>query len=211
MQCSRGYFTAVPALAVAALAMLAPVVLQAQGRRLPEREDSVLRADCRLAAQAIETGRPSPHFDWAMESISRCDETAGEALALAWRHAPTDSVTLMILGRSSREMKDQRIYEAAVAVARDVSRSWWPRQAALRLLASYVEPRVTFNEDGLRSEGRGHSSSHTAVREGSQPLVPGAIPQILVLLADLAANDPDPLLRNAARLIHDRIRYSAVP
>ena len=207
MQCSRGYFKEVPALAVAAIAMLAPVVLQAQGRRLPEREDPVLRADCRLAAQAIETGRPSPHWGWAMETISACDETAGDALAKLWRSVPTDSIVLMRLLRSAREIKDQRVYVAATTVARDASAAWWPRATALRLLAAYVDPGLRFHTEDLRPgpDSAGlviRTVSHWVQNDGSQPLAAGAIPEIQALLAELAASDPNPDVRYTAQHLH---------
>ncbi len=177
----------------------------AVGQESRENFDAKLRADCRLAAQALETGHPSPLWNRAVETIRRCDQTAGAALAVVWRQPPADSATLETLFFSSARVRDQRIFVETMAMARDVTASWWPRATALRVLAAFVDPLTLIEPDHLRPAPDSVSVfsvvSHFYQINGSEPLPADAVLQIKGLFESLALSDPDPGIRFAGRYL----------
>lgn len=54
--------------------MVSAAPLSAQ--RSTEANDAKLRANCRLAARTLETGHPSTHYEWAVNEIRRCEQSA---------------------------------------------------------------------------------------------------------------------------------------
>src|SRR5215218_9644020 len=70
------------------------------------------RNDCRLAAQTLSTGHPSPHYGWALEMAWRCTEAA-PALAAAIAEAATvrDTAFLNALTQPTIQLRDGRVFE----------------------------------------------------------------------------------------------------
>ncbi len=198
------------AISLTTLLALLPALAVGQGSR--ENFDAKLRADCRLAAQTLETGHPSPLWGRAVETIRRCDQTAGAALAVVWRQPPADSASLEDLFFSSARVRDQRIFLATMAMARDVTASWWPRATALRVLAAYVDPLTLVKPDYLRPAPDSVSLfsvvSHFYQINGSKPLPGDALLQIKGLVEALALSDPDPGIRFAGRYLGRALHMS---
>lgn len=181
----------------------------------PEASDEKLRADCRLAAQSIVTGRPEPLFDRAMQFITRCEVSAGDALGAAWRHPSADSTALEELYFASARVRDQRILNAIMAVAADPTRPWLPRATAIRVMAAYVQPAMALIPDEIRPRAdsivRYGMADHWVQREGSDLLLPGSHARIQQLLLRLASEDPDPALRHTAGFVERRLRRYFAP
>ena len=182
-------------------------------QRASEATDATLRADCRLATQAIEAGHPSPKWSWALETLLACEQSAGAAMAIAWRSAPDDSVALTGLVRLSQAVRDGRIFEATLVVASNPANGWWRRAAAMRVLGAYVDPGVLFKFDDLRpradSSLRYASAQHSEQRLGSTPVPPTATTQILALLSQAATMDPDSAIRFTADHMHAILKSRA--
>ena len=189
--------------ATAALAMASAAPLAAQ--RSTEANDAKLRANCRLAAQVLETGHPSTHYEWAVNEIRRCEQIAGPALAAHWSALrEADRADLKQLMFSSSSMRDQRIFDAVLSVAgsRDVAPII--RLAALSVLVSYADPVLDVSLERLEkpkeNELLGHVT-HFAPSEGAVPLAAGDLPALMSLLRTLAEQEPDPQVAAAARYL----------
>jgi hypothetical protein len=190
-----------------------PAEAIAQGSR--ESENATLRADCRLASQALVTGRPEPLFDWAMGHIGRCDDTAGEALPVLLRRASSDSADLDQLFLASKRIRDQRILVAALEVARNTAAHWRPRVMALHLMANYIDPSTLFSPYDLTANPDGtvqvSSASHWVQRAGSQALDVGAPVQIAAVLRELGDRDADVRVRASARYFGKWLANNVAP
>ena len=188
-------------------ALVGPTGLAAQGAT--EASDALLKADCRLAAQTLATGRPAPHWDWAIGAISRCDESAGPGLAKAWSIATVDSATLSEMVRTSRDVQDGRLFEALVAVASDPAAGWWRRASALRVLAAYVAPQLMFTPDHLRPSPTAPGSvrilGHVTLFQGTTPMPADSKARTRALFLRLVESDPDSGIRSAASFLEKEL------
>ncbi len=171
-----------------------------------ETSDVRLRNNCRLAVQALTTGRPAPHYDWALDQIRACDETGGIGLAGAWQSVAEDTVDLERLVFSSARLRDARVLEAVLAVAQDPKRTTAVRLSSLRVLASYADSTVSV------SLGELQAPPDTAIlpgifdfgaHDGSMPLQSADPGRILSVFDTLATTDHDPHVRAAARFLRD--------
>lgn len=171
-----------------------------------EATDVHLRNDCRLAAQILTFGNPQPHYGWALETIPRCDLSAGSALASLWSNPPQEPAELDRIVLASVEIRDLRIQGAVEAAAADSARPVLVRLAALRVLAGYVDASVRASFDDLAPDsstrfGLGIQMDHVAVNQGSEPLSTSAPFDILDFLRELVRADPSPEIRAAAEQI----------
>lgn len=106
--------------------------------------DSVkLRNDCRLARQILETGQPSPHAEWARQTIGFCGpEVWGASVAAAVRRVrtATDQSELALYWADSQWLRDRHLFEAALEIAGDRSASVPTRVFAFRALRKLLYP-----------------------------------------------------------------------
>lgn len=185
----------------------------AQGQR--ENYNATLRADCRLALQVITTGRPEPKYDWAIDRIASCDDTAGEAVPTWIRRASNDSLDLLKSRIAGRTIRDQRILDAVMEVARSSALAWRPRVSALRIMMSYIDPSIVVEPEDIttapHNEPTVHVLGHAHQIEGTHPLAPGAPVAIRALFESLAAADPDQKVRSTARMFAEMARDRGVP
>lgn len=190
-------------LAAAILAAFTAPRLAAQ--RATEADSAQLRAYCRLAAQALEAGRPDPHYEWAVDQIMSCDQSAGAALASRWLALrDADRTELGHLVFSSRSMRDQRIFDAVLRVAGSPNVAPLIRLAALSVLASYADRNVYVALSGLEHP------SNDAVLPGELDFFPenGAVQLVesdpatfMTLLRTLARSEPDSEVGAAAKYL----------
>jgi hypothetical protein len=178
--------------------------LWAQGQGQRERDHAQLRNDCRLAAQVLTSGQPNPRYGWARDVIVKCDESGGEALASLWRSVPADSTELPHVVYSTNRLRDQRILDELVKVARDESRPAIVRLSAFQVLVSYFKPGTYVSLRWLRQPPFGSPlgfETEFAATEGATPLGPSTQQSIHTLMRQLAESDRDPTVRNAARFL----------
>lgn len=177
-----------------------------------ESHDRHLRNDCRLAGQILQTGRPAPHYQWAMETIHRCPETGGEALASVWARPPADSAALNSLFLASYTLRDARITEAAIAAAANGGLSQLVRLSAIRVLVGHAVPRFLVSLEDLPPETPPGvtqllpSVSHVVVSEGARPIGAETISGILDALSRLRS-DPDPRIAAAASYVYRQLSF----
>lgn len=199
--------------AVAALALVAwlPAAVAAQDEHsAQEATDATRQSNCRLAIQALTTGRPEPKYDWAKDFLSLCEVSAGSTLAVLWQRPTSDSASLSELYVMSARVRDKRVLDAVMAVADDPTAGWWRRSTALRVMAIYVAPGVRFKPDDIRirsdSALRHTVVTHTVQREGSEPFDATWLVRVRDLFQRLSSTDADPILRHSARVIGDVLK-----
>jgi hypothetical protein len=187
----------------AALALLSVAPLAAQHAQ--EAEDAQLRAHCHLAAQALETGHPHPHYDWAIDQIRRCDQSAGPALARRWTSLrDADRTELDRLAFSSMSLRDQRIFDAAVGVASSREAAPLVRLAALRVLTSYAKRSVDVPLRRLEQPKDDEALPRVvdfAPTVGAVPPRPDNPDVLISLLRQLVQQEADPQVAAAARYL----------
>jgi hypothetical protein len=190
--------------AVAGL-MMAPAGPPLAAQRATEAQDARLRASCRLAAQAIATGRLHPHYSWAVDQIRSCEQSAGAVLAGRWAALrEADRQELLHLGFSSRSVRDQRIFDAVLRVAGSREAAPLVRLTALRVLISYTDPAQDVLLEDLESPKDNRTLArvtHFAPSDGAVPLAAGNRATFLALLRELGEREPDPQVAAAARYI----------
>jgi hypothetical protein len=170
----------------------------APGRSLgaqSEGQDRHVRNDCRLAAQALETGHPAPHYEWALEFIAKCEETGAPVLAALWRSA-ADTEHLNRLFVSSYLLRDARVTDAVTQAAQNRALPRLVRLNAIRVLAGHAVPEFMVSVPDLLREENEFSvipfrSVHPVrVRNGERPVEEATIRGIVDALAGIR-NDPD--------------------
>jgi hypothetical protein len=134
------------------------------------------RAECAAAVAHLEGGvSESTETTRLLHTLSNCERSAGSALAAFWLSRPSDEGVIRVLSYTSQRMHDRRIMDAVVVVVEDPSFSGELRMAALEVLASYVDPRISLiveypdRERGTERYGvfRSHHKGH---RIGTMPL-----------------------------------------
>ncbi len=204
------------ALAIAFALLAAPGAgseLHAQGRR--ENVDALHRADCRLALQAILTGKPEPKWNWAVDKIAGCDDSAGEVVPSWMRRPMPDSLDLLEVFAAASTVRDQRILDAAVEIARDEALSWRQRVNAIQVMGAYVDPRVIIEPDDITSAPNGYPKArmlgHGHQIDGTSPLAEGHVATIRAILESLAAETSDPRVKASARVFAGLARNRESP
>lgn len=197
-------------LAVLAGLLCTAAPLRAQGNLAANEVHN--QNDCRLAAQVVRTGHPAPHREWAYTVLPECVESGPAAIASMWsgvRRLDADEFALLI--RSTRGLRDRRIYTALQSFGETPSASVDARLHALALLIVYGNPvALIFTPSDLRTPPdepmpMGGAVSHDNVAVGSQPV--GDVREDLrTYYLELKESDPDAVIRNAARILLRRIR-----
>jgi hypothetical protein len=131
-----------------------------------ESTDVRLRNDCRLAAQVVRTGHPSPHREWAYGVIRQCGESGPPAVAARWLTAPpNEREDLRELIGATAAFHTRNVFDAVATVARAPSANERVRAYALALLHSYAHPGRSLSAEDLLHPPNGrppriYSSSH---------------------------------------------------
>ena len=120
---------------IAALALMSAACArhsQTREARIPgERED------CRAAAGLLARDAAKPE---TFTTLGWCDETGAAALASVWRSLPQDTARMHKLLLASSNLRDERVFNAAFAAAKEKSRRGRDRGAALLVLIAQVDP-----------------------------------------------------------------------
>jgi hypothetical protein len=154
------------------------------------------RNNCRLAAQILATGEPAIHTQWALDQSWRCPETA-EALSQRLRAAAgsRDTAALNAITAPAIELRDGRLFEAALAVASDQGATVEARIFAIRTLIHSMRPGGLITYDGLADrEGDcygGGPSVHQQITAGS-PLPSDYVERVHTLGRQLMSNTAAP-------------------
>jgi len=186
---------------------------RAQDKR--ENYNATLRADCRLALQVIVTGKPEPKWDWALDQIAYCDDTAGEALPVLLRRASTDSLEQLELLVAGRGVRDQRILDAAIEVAQNGALTWRPRVSAMRVMVSYINRSIVIEPEDIMAAPGGMPRTlivdHAYQIDGTHPLSPSARSTIRTVFEALASADQDARVRAAGKIFAGVARNYPAP
>ena len=98
------------------------------------------REDCQAAATLVSKNAAKPE---TFTTLGWCDETGPAALASVWRSLPQDTLRLHRFLLASSNLRDERVFSAAYAAAKDKSRRGRDRGAALLVLIAQVDPRYS--------------------------------------------------------------------
>lgn len=167
------------------------------------------RNQCRLAAQVISKGHPTPHERWAWETLPFCGAEGARALSMAIRASAgsDDDSTLAAAARAARELPHPVVLEAGLDVA--ASAAGTPKARAYALLAAagvlqptYVFPSLADFTVPPPSAGRIDVCAPVTLSHGPTPIEP--IPELLraravSLFAHLASESdaPEPVRHGA--------------
>ena len=175
-----------------------------------ERGDVHRRNDCRLAVQILLSGQPANKREWALDTIALCDESGPPVLARMWREVAEDSASVDHMIYRSVHMRDRRVYDVVLAIARDRSVPALKRAAALHLLGRWARPGFTLEYEqffapgfeSVEKNGVQYSSmSHDTQYEGAAPLPPAIRQEVLGLAREIANADSNFRLRATAALL----------
>ena len=154
---------------------------------------------CQEAAQVVVAPAVTDtQARWAFSEIVGCPDGPA-AIATRWR--TTDNVAH--LWTWNYLIRDQRIAEAAVEVARDAARPTELRLVALQTLISYFDSSRTMELSYLRNPGpfpHLASVTHPTTRVGTQPPAVDLRARVYTVSRELTT-DPNPVVARAAKAI----------
>jgi hypothetical protein len=195
-----------PCFVLITIALAAGGLPSVAAQQTREQVDSAFATSCRRAAEAMTTPRTAP--GWARGNIVQCTESGPGAIAAVWTLVTADDDTLLSeLRHWSQRLRDERIFDAALATAADVSRDQVVRFVALQVLLSYVDPHLVVTlgdleggdgvpldlDDARRGTGGPPISSavDVTVRTGSMPPGAEAAERVVSALRELTVGDRD--------------------
>ncbi len=180
---------------------VAGVALTLGAFRLPAQQPS--GDDCAEAVRLVTSGEATDaHAGWALAHILSCPDGPA-AIATRWHTADDRPETLAQLRGWNYQIHDQRIAEAATAVAHDASRPPGLRLVALQILVSYFDLSATVELRDLENPPRYPSLAHVAhpgARLGVEPPAEDMPDRVYALSRELAA-DPNPRIARAAKAV----------
>lgn len=160
---------------------------------------------CEEAARIVEStqvAETDPQVGWALSEITGCPDGPA-AIAVRWRMTGDRPDALLQLRTWNYMIRDQRIADAAMFVARDPARPTDLRLVALQTLVAYFDSSATVELEALRNPPRFPSLAgvdHPTLRVGTQPPEAGMPDRVQALARDLTA-DPNPVVARAARAV----------
>ncbi len=174
--------------------------------------DSTPETFCARRETAIENGAAGTEYIGAIGGIQSCPQ-GPRVLAEQWAAPPTDNAAFSLLTEISRHVLDRRVFEAARAVALDVSAGRQVRLAAMSVLAGHYDPCLgaTFQVNSAPGAWPrvlvllGEYSENVGMR-GSEPLPPSVRSDVLAALDATAASGGDDVVREAARRLAAGLR-----
>jgi hypothetical protein len=181
----------------------APVGLGAQGN-----PDDALT--CAQAAQAARIPTGQVPQDRAILRVSRCPQESGDVLPALWRDASLSPQAFGELRQASLRIRDRRLFDGAIAAARDASLPVERRLATLEVLAHYVAPSVGVSLGTLRNPPPDKilpGSTHGEMRAGLQPLALGEESRALDTFKALASESGVPEVQRAARYLRQGFAF----
>lgn len=123
------------------------------GAQQSEVSDSVRhRNNCRLAEQAISTGRPSPHSQWAWQYIGVCEPRQKVRVYLTAMQQARTSTDLNLMRRAilpAVGFRDSTLFMEILEIAGDRSASVPARVVAFVALAAIRDPSSAPSYEGF--------------------------------------------------------------
>jgi hypothetical protein len=159
---------------------------QTREARIPGERD-----DCQAAAALLAKNAAKPE---TFTTLGWCDETGPAALASAWRSLPQDTLRMHKFLLASSNLRDERVFTAAYATARDKSRRGRDRGAALLVLIAQVD--ATYRVDLIPSSrtevwrAQLTRESHPQQIAGTSPLPNDARARVAALTDALTGQVP---------------------
>jgi hypothetical protein len=176
----------------------------------PLHGQSRLASACAAALAAARSGEVTVDaLDW----LPVCRESGAEALTQLWERGGARSPAVQrTLRYRSQDVRDERVYRAVVAAARDTARPTSERLDALIVLLSHFDSSTAIDSAWLATTGdfamlpRIIHPKTTA--PWLQPLPEARLAEIPALLRQLAVHEQDPGVRDAARRLRKAMALS---
>lgn len=174
-----------------------------------QSDDAKARAECRLAAQAIRTGHPAPHIQWAYSVIGRCEDVGAAVLAEKWSGPPlTDTLETRSLAGATRLFPLRRVFDAVSGAALSRSNGLHQRVVAMALLASFAKPGIYLDHRDLMNPTPGRRVARITFsgdQESSQMgELKGVAPEVRAVMQRIEAEAAEPAIR---RIAHEYVRF----
>lgn len=158
---------------------------------------------CAESARLVTSGEVADtQARWALSEIVDCPDGPA-AIAARWRTTDDRPEALLQLRTWNFTIRDQRIAEVAIAVARDAARPTDVRLVALQTLIGYVDSSRTMELTYLRNPGAfPHLASvtHPTTRVGTQPPAADLRARVYAVSRELTA-DPNPIVARASKAV----------
>lgn len=156
--------------------------------------------ECRRAAQTVRASKAGTERAGALHKLVGCVGESGTVIPQVWRTKPNGSAELNWLVAGSVATRDARIFGAVVDVAENASNPTTLRLAALRVLASYGDPRVWVSAQDLASQRAIvlPFTDHPTGRDSDVSLPSDVRARVLTTFERLAQKDPNSTVREAA-------------
>ncbi len=180
-----------------------------------EASDTAAQRVCAgyVATITNNNGLATPTLANARTGIRGCEVSGPPVIARLWSFAGNNVAELNRLLSLAEQLRDRRILDTLVLVARRQTAPEPVRIAALSALTGYFSPNRTFgsvNELRLQVFGNPLSRAmHYDTLSGSVPLPANAQSTIATVFRDLAKTDPVPSVRQAARFLRQATYYIA--
>jgi hypothetical protein len=204
------------ALFVIAAGLAFPLVACAQQQE-PVSPDSLRRSACERSQKALSAVNVSRHEkSEAIVVMQECGDAGVLTLVTQWRQPAIDTVLLPTLAGVSSQVNDRRVYQAARAVLLDPSRPESVRLAALEVLVTGFNPKVTVS---FPTPTKPMYSSYVAIghvshppgRKAPQPVGSEAQEDVLSILRQLAVSDPTERIRKVAAELGPLLKQRSAP
>ena len=173
----------------------------------PERWSETQADRCRRSGKAFALAlraNIATFLSAEFGELASCSESGPPALVLAWRAAPSDSAVLSRLLRISATVRDARLFQALLQVARDSARPVAVRVAAVDGIAPLLHPALhgyRTARGGDSCSGWGWYSPEAVQEEGAVPMGSASRRAGVTELRRIAAEEVPLAVRQAASAV----------
>ena len=199
-----------------ALLVLSGMIVGARPQLLASQTPSASdghRHYCERLATTLAAGRNQATYRQAMGNLQSCPEgLATPVLLLQWQQPPQDTSAINALATTTKRFRDQRLLEAVLRIAANVSLPTQMRIATFHTLVAYVDPHTVVIFRQLDRKGLSGSRyvllgsiDHDNSEAGGMPLRTSASREIIQFFADLGAGDPDSTVRSTAKFLAEQL------
>lgn len=193
-------------------------VLMAFAQPVSGQQRSRADSACTKAERAVSMNDGARAYARTLAVLVGCPAIGPRVLAGQWSAPPADSLALEALGGASAMLRDQRVYDAAKAVAENPRRGHLIRLMAFRVLVghfdaclaiAYRTPR--YPELGGREYVWFGTSDHYVGRSGSQSLASTVRGDVVTILRRLVDDATDEVVRMIAAYLAQRLGEMSEP
>ncbi|MHB1311827.1 MAG: hypothetical protein ACYC3L_07395 [Gemmatimonadaceae bacterium] len=190
----------------AVLILLGLATLSCSSAAQKDRAKDDEEKTCDKAARILEKGHPEKRSLWAYGTISGCPGAAG-VLRTSWADPPSDPDELHSIAAATYEVADSRLVTALLNLVQQTPLPLITRVTVLKLLVSQYNREKVVNFRSGDSTAWVGTIDHTYQVSGEQPVTTADRQRMREVFRSMAASDPQPRIRAAAKAIMREIDY----